>query len=209
MDAPGLDGTRVSELMRRIETLERRARRLNYLALVLAGAAGIAAASRPEAEPPNRSCAAETDQNPLARTVTATSFVLLDAEGRKRAELRDGQMTFFDVNGVARLLLGTSVPTGKCESNTEDVSAGMASLQFNDAQGKVRASWGAHPNGWSTLAFFDAGGKGCANLNVSDDCRSGLALGHGEPGFGRMWTDESGQVNIDLLDGEKVRWTTR
>lgn len=195
------------EVLHRLDTLERRDRRWKLATVALVTiVAGIAAGPVPSeravsARPPD-----PPGKTPVAQSVTASSFVLLDAKGRRRAVLTEESLAFYADDDTKRLELGTA--RGSCPSDPGKESTG-AFLNFFDLKGKLRLGLTSSQNGWSTLSFHGQDGTGCARINVSDECRSELVLGTLERGTGRLWNDEGGQANIDLLDGEKIRWTTR
>jgi len=204
-DSPG--DRQMSEVLRRVQTLERQNRRFRLLAVAaIALGAGIAARSLPSTPATTPAVASTEDGDGRARTVTAGRFVLLDAEGRSRVELKGHDLVFYADDGSKRMELGTT--RGSCPSDPSVENTG-AFFNFFDADGKLRAGLTSNGKGWSTLAFYGADGRGCANLNVSDDCRSALVIGNGEGGLGRLHTDENRQVNFDLLEGDEVRWSTR
>ena len=204
-------------VLRRLDGLERSYRRLKLSCLAATCAlAGIAWTStgEPGATAADTPAAAPTKPS-AGRVVTATRFVVVDEHGHEAVELSEHHISFYDDAGKVRVKLG-AFALGKCSAADGERAAAdgeqsyLAALEFIDDNGRPRAVFNSNPTGWSTIAFFGDDGAGCANLNVSDDCHSGLAIGNDKLGFGRFWTDESGQVNIDILGSDqKVRWTTR
>jgi len=101
------------------------------------------------------------------RVVEAERFVLRDAAGRTRAELRvDGEQSvvlrFKDTDGMPRLTVGT------------ENSAAL--IVLNERGGKLRAGLVSLPHGAPGLTLYDKGGKPRAELSLDRDGAARLTL---------------------------------
>jgi hypothetical protein len=113
-------------------------------------------------------------KTPPQLSIQADKFVLVDATGRRRAELTmatDGTpgLFLYDENGVRRgafNLTATGAPT----------------LVLHDKLGRARAEVALRPDGVVGLGFYDDKGEGRAEFFVSNDGAAALYLfgAHGE-----------------------------
>jgi hypothetical protein len=101
------------------------------------------------------------------RVVEAERFVLRDAAGRARAELRvDGDhsvaLRFKDTDGRPRLTVGM-----------ED---GAALIVLNESRGKLRAGLVTLPHGAPGLSLYDASGRARAEFSLTRDGTPAVTL---------------------------------
>jgi hypothetical protein len=113
-------------------------------------------------------------KTPPQLNIQADKFVLVDAQGRRRAELTmaaDGTpgLFLYDDNGVRRGSFNLS-------------AAGAPALVLHDKVGKARAEVALRTDGVVGLGFYDDKGEGRAELFVASDGAAALYLlgSHGE-----------------------------
>jgi len=104
--------------------------------------------------------------------VKASSFVLTDANGKTRGELKikDGgpHLAFFDGNDKPRMLLSLS-------------DKGAATISIQNPEGKVRAVFGFKDDGeTSAIALRDADGETRLGMTCSKKGVPGLIMGDGQ-----------------------------
>jgi hypothetical protein len=132
--------------------------------------------------------AVEALKTPPQLNIQADKFVLVDASGRRRAELTmavDGTpgLFLYDDNGVRRGAFNLSV-------------TGAPSLVLYDKVGKPRGEVSLRPEGVVGLGFYDDRGEGRAEFFVAGDGAAALYLfgSHGE----RI-------AELPVKDGERKR----
>ncbi len=93
--------------------------------------------------------------------VAARAFVLLDGEGKERANLRVGE------DGVSRLSMLD--PAGKPRATLGVTKSGGASLILIDPSGESRATLMGRSDGSPVMALIDGGGQIRATLELRRD----------------------------------------
>ena len=112
--------------------------------------------------------AVEALKTPPQLNIQADRFVLVDKDGRRRAELTmaaDGTpgLVLYDENGVRRGGFNLS-------------AAGAPSIVLHDKHGKPRAEVALKPDGVVGLGFYDERGEGRAELSIAGDGAAALSL---------------------------------
>lgn len=180
-----MDGAKVSTIIERLNRLERQNRRLKMGALIvglIVGAAFLVGQVKPEVAP---------------KVVTAGEFVLVDVEGRRRADLSADAdravLALYDANGTD---VGATLSTGKDDGASLVLSVagkpeprvvldvlpecpGRASgtrLVLYDAVGKYRAGLTVEEGEGPGLHLYSKAGKRQALLGVNADDKPGLVL---------------------------------
>lgn len=146
--------------------------------------------------PPVEEPMAEEDHPAALETpgvVRATAFVLVDAEGRTRAELRAGDhgestLTFTDDEGALRATFGV-------------LDGGSSGYELADGTGRKWVDMACYHRGGATLIFEDEVVKRQLYLGMWDDDVTRMTFGRGEKSVLDLWDDEDGMS----IRGDSVR----
>ncbi len=114
------------------------------------------------------SLASQTAPNSAAKVLSAESFVLMDASGRRRAALA--------VRADGTPALGILDEAGKVRAALAMREDGAPSLGLVDKDGKTRAELALRPDGTPTLGLADTDGRTHVELSLRSDGSPSLAF---------------------------------